>query len=148
MKKIGLFIAIFAVTLFIVSGISHSAENTIVGVWMIIDGGETKSERGQIEIYKKNGVYEGKIISLRGADPNVKCTSCTGEKKDQPLLGMVIMYDMKKKGKNKYGDGKFFDIGNGRESVCKLSLVNPDRLKVYLFENSKWISIYDWHRIQ
>src|SRR5450759_1869969 len=104
MKKIVLFVAAL-VTLFIFSGISQAAEKnaakpvaakpvaaktqgpkTIVVVWSVIgtEGADKGKERAQIEIYEKNGVYEGKYVKLPLNTPGEKCNACTGDKKDQP----------------------------------------------------------------
>jgi len=168
MKKIVLFVAAL-VTLFIFSGISQAAEKnaakpvaakpvaakpeaaksegpkTIVGVWSVIgtEGADKGKERAQIEIYEKNGVYEGKYVKLPLNTPGEKCNACTGDKKDQPLMGMVMIYGMKKTGDNKYADGKIYKTEAGKEYKCKLSLVDPNKLKVqgciaFLCESQYW----------
>jgi uncharacterized protein (DUF2147 family) len=132
MKKIGLCVAALAVTLFVFSGISHAAESTIVGVWSFIgdEGPEKGKERAQMEIYEKGGVYEGKYVKLPLAAPGAKCTACTGDKKDKPLMGMVFVYGMKKTGNNEYSGGKVYETEKGKEYKCKLSLENPNKLKL------------------
>lgn len=71
---------------------AHAAESSIVGVWSFIgdEGPDKGKERAQMEIYEKNGVYEGKYVKLPLLAPGALCTTCNGDKKDKPLVGMVL----------------------------------------------------------
>lgn len=124
---------------------AQSAESTIVGVWSFIgdEGPDKGKERAQMEIYEKGGVYEGKYIKLPLAAPGATCTKCTGDKKDKPLLGMVFVYGMKKTNDNEWGGGKVYETEKGKEYKCKMSLENPNKLKLqgcvgFLCKNKYW----------
>ena len=64
-----------------------------VGVWLTTDD-ETGEAKSHIQIYEHSGMQYGKIIKLLRANLNHKCDQCTGDRKDQPMLGMVIIEDM------------------------------------------------------
>ena len=51
-----------------------------------------------IEIFENNGVYSGKITKLLIDPPDKVCNKCTGDLKNKPLIGMIILKDMKKTG--------------------------------------------------
>lgn len=92
---------------------AFSQVSNIVGKWKTIDDktGETKSV---VRIYKStNGKYYGKIENLF-EHSNAKCTNCKDENKDKPILGMVIITDMKEKG-GKLDDGFILDPENGEK---------------------------------
>ncbi len=152
MKKLGLFVAVLF-TLFIVSGISQATEQkaakpaakkaevakpagpkTIIGVYTAIGGAKSPQkgqELAQLEIYQKGDTYEGRYVKLLPAGIaafGTICKTCTGERKDKPFNGMVIIWDMKKTGDNEYTGGRVYDTAKGDDFSCKLSLKDPDTL--------------------
>ncbi|WP_211220185.1 DUF2147 domain-containing protein [Hugenholtzia roseola] len=67
-----------------------------IGKWKTIDDNTGKA-RSIVEIYEKNGKIVGKIIKVIDPDkPNPLCEKCTGDKKNKPIEGLEIIYDMKK----------------------------------------------------
>jgi len=95
MKKNFLFLtAVFVCLVFSASG--WAAASTIVGIWSVpIEAGKDKGkERSHIEIFEKNGLYYGKNVKLNNAPANLLCRKCKSEKKDQPILGMVVIRDL------------------------------------------------------
>ena len=95
MKKNLLFLtAVFVCLVFSASG--WAAESTIVGIWSvpIATGKDKGKERSHIEIFEKNGLYYGKNVKLNNAPANLLCRKCKSEKKDQPILGMVVIRDL------------------------------------------------------
>lgn len=62
---------------------------TPIGKWATIDDqtGQTKSH---VEIFEQNGKHFGKIVQLLSAE-NHNCDRCTDHRRDQPILGMVIL---------------------------------------------------------
>ncbi|MFM0739801.1 DUF2147 domain-containing protein, partial [Paraburkholderia xenovorans] len=49
------------------------------------------------------------------------CTACTDARKDQPILGMTIITDMKKDGDG-WDHGQILDPENGKLYKCKMRL--------------------------
>lgn len=108
---------------FLSLGVAKSQD--IVGKWKTIDD-ETKKAKSVVEIYKgSDGLYYGKIIKLfpgPGESPNPKCTECSGDLFNKPVIGMEIIKKMKKIDKNTWDDGTILDPGNGNKYDCKMSI--------------------------
>ena len=107
--------------------------NTISGSWTTIDD-ETGKPKSIVEITETNGELKGKIIKLfrpPEEDQNPKCDKCTGDKKDQLILGMEILWGLKKDDGNKYRGGQILDPNNGKVYSCKMELIEDGKkLKV------------------
>lgn len=94
-----------------------------VGRWTTIDD-ETKKPKSVITIYEENGKLFGKIEKLF-RDPkeeqNPVCDKCEGTLKDQPILGMVILRDLKKDD-DEWTGGSILDPANGKTYKCKIAV--------------------------
>lgn len=120
------------------------AAQSVVGEWISIDD-KTEKPRSVIEIWEAQGVVYGRIKALfpePGEDPNPLCDECKGELKDQPVLGMRILWDMKPDG-DKWSGGKIMDPENGKTYRCKL-WVEDGTLKVrgylaFFYRTQTWI---------
>jgi hypothetical protein len=73
------------------------AQMTPVGRWHTIDD-QTKELKSEVVITEKDGVLTGRIEKLlrKGADPNRRCTACTDDRKDQPMVGLEIIRGVRK----------------------------------------------------
>ncbi|NNF34064.1 MAG: DUF2147 domain-containing protein [Saprospiraceae bacterium] len=120
-----LFLSLF--TLFSFSILT--SQSSPIGVWQAIDDkdGEPSSH---IEIYEVDGKLNGKIIKLIGEEDDIVCEKCKDEKKNQPVLGMEIMWKMKPHKENEWKGGKIMDPENGKEYKCKLKLAEEGVLEV------------------
>ena len=95
------------------------------GMWAQVypDG----SVGGWFLIFENNGVYEGAIAKMfikPGEDPNPICTHCTGDQKNQPSLGLVIIKGMQRNGLV-YEKGSILDPRDGKVYQAKMTL-SPD----------------------
>lgn len=131
MKKIFVFvIAIFI--LFAFSGLLPAADPSIVGVWSLpfLKGKDKGKERSNVEIFEKDGVYYGKIVRLSpGVPANALCITCKKDRKDKPLMGLLVLWGLKKEA-GRYVEGKVYDVDEGKEYKCSMALVSPEKLKV------------------
>lgn len=102
-----------------------SAEaNSPVGVWETIDD-DTNKAASHVQIWERNGKLSGKILKLIDPDgPNPLCTECRGNKKNQPIIGMLIMWNMQKGDDGWWEDGSIMDPDNGKTYRCKIKLTN------------------------
>lgn len=102
------------------------ADNTSpAGLWKNIDD-ETGKPKALIRITDNNGVLSGQIEKLfRDAndDQNPKCDKCEGARKDQPIIGMTILSNLKKDG-DEYAGGEILDPNNGKVYKSKLHLTD------------------------
>lgn len=105
-----------------------SAQNSPVGLWKTIDD-ETGEASSHIEIVEKDGRYFGKIVKLLQEDENTICEKCPGEKKNQLLVGMEVLWDLKKH-KDYWSYGRIMDPKNGKTYKCNIRLEGEDKLKV------------------
>lgn len=146
MKKIFV-LALAVYTLFAFSGVLQAADSSIVGVWSmpILKGKDKGKERLNVEIFEKDGVYYGKIVKLTTVPAGTLCKKCKKDKKDKPLMGMLILRDLKKEA-GRYAGGKILEVEEGSEYKCSLTQLSPDRLKVtacilFLCESHYWTRV-------
>lgn len=121
------------------------AQNAIVGDWMTVDD-KTGDNYSIVRIYQgEDGLYYGKILKILVGPDDITCTLCTGEDKDAPVLGMVIIRGMHME-KGELRGGKVLDPNNGTFYYGKIYLKNGklvlrgslDKLGVF-GRNQTWI---------
>jgi uncharacterized protein (DUF2147 family) len=109
----------------------QAAEPTAAGLWEQSDG------RGHVGawffIFPQDGVYFGAMVKMfpkPGQDPNPICTACSGDEKNQPSLGLLMIKGMQRNGRF-YQNGTILDPRNG--SVYNATLeVTEDGQKLKL----------------
>ena len=108
-------------------GISANGQ-TIIGNWETYDD-NTNEKKVVIEIYKTNNLYFAKIVESFVGEKNAICKNCNGTKKNKPIIGLVIIENIKKDG-DEFNGGTILDPGNGESYKCFLKLINNSKLKV------------------
>src|SRR2546421_5039945 len=86
--------------------------NPAVGLWKNVEPSKTVL----IRTYEQDGKLMGKVEKLLKNDVEdsaAKCTKCTGDNKDKPIKGLVIVWDMQKEGE-KWSGGKIMEPGSGK----------------------------------
>lgn len=109
------------------------AQNTSpTGLWQIEDS-KTNKPKALVRVTEENGKLVGKMEKLfkgPGEDPNPKCVKCEGDKKNQPMLGLTILWDLKKEG-NEWTGGRIMDPDEGKPYKAKVEVVEGGKkLKV------------------
>jgi len=109
-----------------------SAADPVEGLWKTVaDEGENKGKAtSYVKIYQEKGVFKAQITKLLIDPADSKCDKCKGWRKDKPVVGMVIVWGMKKDGDKEYEGGKILDPGNGKTYGCKMELLSKTKLKV------------------
>lgn len=137
--------ALLLVASFLPAG--YAADPSITGVWSlpILKGKDKGKERSHVEIFEKDGVYYGKIVKLTTVSADALCTTCKKERKDKPLMGMLILWNLKKEA-GRYVAGKIYDVEAGKEYKCSIVQSTPDRLKItasllFLSESHYWTRV-------
>jgi uncharacterized protein (DUF2147 family) len=93
-----------------------------VGRWKTVDD-KTGKPKAIVKIYMEKGRYFGRIDSILNPERVAKrCNRCTDERKDQPVLGLLIVRRLKKNG-DEYSGGDILDPDNGSVYRCKLRLL-------------------------
>ena len=145
-KGIVLLMALIFCVAFSTAG--FAADPSITGVWStpVLKGKDKGKERSQVEIFEKNGIFYGKIVKLApGKSADAVCTTCKEERKDKPLMSMLVLWDLKKEA-GRYVEGKVFDTDEGKEYKCSVALVSPEKLKItacwlFLCESHYWTRV-------
>ena len=91
---------------------SALAQTSAVGNWQYVDGTKITfikpvEEGGQLKATITKIAKDGKD------DPTATCSKCSGESKDKPMAGLLILWDTKKDGAN-WKDGRLLDPDSGR----------------------------------
>ncbi len=89
-----------------------------VGRWKTIDD-KTGKPKAIVQVYIESGKLFGRIEAT--LDPNAKkiCDKCKDARKDQPIVGMVILRGLTLHGEE-YSGGDILDPDNGSIYRCKL----------------------------
>ena len=113
----------FLVAILMLPGLASAQSMTPVGLWKTIDD-VTGNERSYVRIVEVAGELQGKvekIFPFPGDDPENLCEKCEGERKNQPIVGMTILWGLKDEGETWKG-GKILDPDNGKTYRCKMTV--------------------------
>jgi len=120
---------------------------SILGTWKTVDDRD-KKEKSHVEIYEHSGQVYGKITKLLKDPPDKICNQCKGSRKNQLILGMIIMENLRQT-KDYFGDGRVYDPVSGNDYKCSIWLEpgKPNELRV---RGKHWSGIYrtqTWQRV-
>jgi uncharacterized protein (DUF2147 family) len=149
--RAGVFImacAAFSLALF--ACLPASSSQSPAGVWKIVDE-RTGLPSALLRIAESGGRIEGKFEKIYlqpGDDPDRRCEKCEGANKNQPLLGMTILWGQQIQG-NEY-KGRILNPDSGEIYQCKLVLHENGRtLKVHGYV---WVPLFGqtqtWLRVE
>lgn len=97
-----------------------------VGQWQAIN--DEGKPGGQVETYLFGGALFGKVTQLRpGRSPGDLCEKCSGDLKNQPMLGMVILRNFRPQD-DAWTGGTVVDPDNGKEYKGKIWTTGHDQL--------------------
>jgi uncharacterized protein (DUF2147 family) len=99
-----------------------------VGRWKTVDD-QTGDVTSVVEIALVNGALVGhvaRVMSPPGDSENPMCDKCPGERKDKPIVGMQIMWDMRADG-DEFTGGRILDPDNGKIYRCKVKVIDGGR---------------------
>ena len=97
-----------------------------IGRWQVI--GSDGKPGGQVETYLEGGKLFGRVTEVRpGRMPTDVCDKCSGEYKNKPILGMVILRNFRAEGDD-WVDGTAVDPENGKEYKGKIWSEGEDGL--------------------
>lgn len=102
---------------------AYAANNTPVGTWTQVDDA-TGKPKSIIEITQQpDGTLQGTVKQVLFSDQGLHpiCKKCEGDRHDKPVVGMVIMWGVKKDG-NAWDGGQVLDPDSGKIYKVKLSL--------------------------
>ncbi len=101
-----------------------ASAQTVTGIWKTVDdaSGEAKS---QVELYEFSGKMYGKVLKTLRPNAAQICTSCPDERKNQPIVGMIILIDLVLK-EGMWQSGNILDPEKGKWYGCKVWLKDGD----------------------
>jgi uncharacterized protein (DUF2147 family) len=145
MKKVSFYCA-FTLALLLAGG-TLLAQSSPLGIWQTIDD-ETGQPKSHVEIYKKGDKIFGKVVKLLPAATTDKCIDCPGDKKDKPLIGLDILWDLEPY-KDHWSYGRIVDPADGDVYKCSIWLEGPDKLQVRGYIGISLIGrTQTWHRVK
>jgi len=132
--------------LFLLSTVLAAVAQSPVGVWKTIDDKDGKV-KSHINITEVDGKLYGSIAKLIDPEREV-CTACKGDKQNQPLIGMQILWDLKSDGDQEWSGGSILDPKNGKTYKCKVELVSETELNVRGFIGFSLLGrTQTWYRV-
>lgn len=98
----------------------------ILGVWM------NEDKDAQVEIYKDNGKYFGKIVWLLNPideetnKPKLDDKNEDVSLRDRPVMGLLLLKDFVFDGDDEWEDGTIYDPKNGKTYSCYMEFEDED----------------------
>ena len=120
--------------------------NSPIGKWKTIDDKSGKP-KSIVQITESDGALSGKIVELLEGATEKTCSKCEGDLKDKPLVGMRILWDLKKEG-DEWSGGKIFNPADGGTYTGKAKLTDDGKT---LDVTGSWMFIkraQQWRRVE
>jgi len=120
--------AVAAIT-FVAIGGAACAQMSPLGLWKTIDD-DGKTEKSLVRITEADGVLTGKIEKIFDpAKVGNTCDKCSDDRKDQPVLGMTIIRNVKQDADDKtiWTGGEILDPNNGKTYRTRLKPVDDGK---------------------
>lgn len=98
-----------------------------IGYWRTIDDvtGQTKAI---IKIWEQSHQLFGQIVkTFPGPGESPICIACQGELHNRPIIGMVIMNNLKQDRNGAWIDGSILDPKNGKSYHCNIQVNNDGK---------------------
>lgn len=120
-----------------------ASANPVIGNWVTYDD-DGEVMKSTVQLYIKDDKLFGKVIKIHDTSSGEDtCIKCSGDKKDQPILGLEIISDMELS-KDRWRDGEILDPENGKTYDCKIWLKDDNTLMVrgyigFFYRTQTWL---------
>lgn len=104
------------------------AQEAPVGSWVTIDD-STGKPKSVVEIYHAtDGTLAGRVVEVLQSDrgPDPVCDRCRGDRRNQPVEGMVILWGMKRTG-DAWEGGQILDPSSGSIYSARLRTIEAGK---------------------
>ena len=121
-----------------------------MGLWKTIDD-DGKTEKSLVRITESAGVLTGKIEKIfEAGKQDSTCDKCTDDRKDQPVLGMVILRNLKQDTDDKevWTGGEILDPNNGKTYKARLKPLEGGKLLQMRGYLGPFYRTQVWQRVQ
>lgn len=121
------FFSLALISLFSLTTIAQKATD-ILGKWT------TENEKSVVEIYQENGKFYAKMISLKTpidpatGKPKLDKENPDPKLKSRPLIGLILLKDLRYESENYWGGGEIYDPESGNTYSCRLKMKNKNEL--------------------
>lgn len=115
----------FAAAAMIAAAPVSAQERTVHGFWEQAD--DNGKVGGWFLMYERDGMFQGALVRAfdKPGDPVVTvCTKCPGDQKNAPMMGLVIIKNMQRRGLA-YENGNILDPRDGSIYKAKMEM-SPD----------------------
>ncbi|PKV49660.1 uncharacterized protein DUF2147 [Aquimarina sp. MAR_2010_214] len=120
--------------------------NPILGRWKTYDK-KTGVAISIVQLYVIDKKVYGAIQRMmRISERDAICYECQGADKNQNVEGLVILKGLRLKG-NRYVNGKFTDIKNGKVSECQI-WIDEDESNILKVKYKGGGGVHEWKRIK
>jgi len=116
-----------ATVIFLVTGAAAGQSSTPVGAWKTVN--ERGEPEGLVRIVEVAGELRGaveQVYSPPAPEADPRCIACSGERKDQRVIGMQILSGLRWDGEQ-YSGGEILDPNNGESYRCLLRVTDGGR---------------------
>jgi len=103
------------------------ADLSPVGLWKTTDD-KTGKPKGLVRIWEDQGEFFGKVEkALNPDEANKTCELCRDDRRNKPVVGLVILRHVRREGANDYAGGDILDPDEGKVYRCKFHLEDGGR---------------------
>jgi uncharacterized protein (DUF2147 family) len=106
-----------------------------VGRWKVLDE-KTGMVKAIVEVTEVNGELQGtvtRVFSPPAASADSVCERCQGDKRNKPVVGLQILWGLKKNG-DEYTGGRVLEAETGKEYRARVKVVDGgQKLQVHGF---------------
>jgi uncharacterized protein (DUF2147 family) len=111
----------------VIGGRASAAPQSPVGNWKTVDD-KTGQVKAIVKIREQNGELEGRVVKLFNPPaPHPLCLKCSGTLKNQPVMGMRILWGARKEG-DEWTGGHILDPESGNIYRCTITLEDSGKV--------------------
>jgi uncharacterized protein (DUF2147 family) len=129
---------------------AEETSNSPVGLWRVYD--DDHAPRGVIKITENQGELRGVIVKsfpVLGQTASDLCTKCTGDRQNQPIVGMTVLWGLREDG-NMWAGGRVLNPYTGKIYRAYLSVSRDDQtlhMRGYIGVSLLGVS-FEWVRLE